>query len=101
MKGKRHKYGVKFYALADQLGVIMKLHLYGGASDVLVGGRNDVQKVVNYVLQDFINVGHDLFVDNFIQALILWKDYILIKLFVRECSDRRGNIIHRKLNWQN
>lgn len=71
MKGKRHKYGLKFYALADQLGVIMKLHLYGGASDVLVGGTNHVKKVVNHLMAAYINVGHHLFIDNFYTSVDL------------------------------
>lgn len=81
MKGKRHKYGLKFYALADQLGVIMKLHLYGGASDALVGGKNHVQKVVDHLLHDFINVGHHLFVDNYYTSVSLVEKLFSNKTF--------------------
>lgn len=81
MKGKRHKYGLKFYALADQLGVIMKLHLYGGASDYLVGGKNHVQKVVDHLLSNFINVGHHLFIDNFYTSVSLVEKLYASKTF--------------------
>ncbi|KAL0829657.1 hypothetical protein ABMA28_003163 [Loxostege sticticalis] len=73
MKGKRHKYGLKFYALSDQLGVVMKLHLYGGATDTLVGGKKHVNKVVEYLLQDLKNLGHHLFVDNYYTSVDLVK----------------------------
>lgn len=81
LKGKRHKYGLKFYVLADQLGVVMKLHLYGGATDTLIGGKNHVNKVVEYLLQDFKNVGHHLFVDNFYTSVDLVKKIFLNKTY--------------------
>lgn len=74
MKGKKNKYGLKFYALADQSGVILKLHLYGGASDVIVGGLNHVNKVVMHLIKEYLNVGHHLFMDNFYTSVNLIED---------------------------
>ncbi|XP_026744066.1 piggyBac transposable element-derived protein 4-like [Trichoplusia ni] len=71
MKGKKNKYGLKFYALADQLGVVLKLHLYGGATDTLVGGTNHVKKVVKHLMDAYINAGHHLFMDNFYTSVDL------------------------------
>lgn len=74
MKGKKNKYGLKFYALADQLGVVLKLHLYGGASDTLVGGTNHVKKVVYHLMDAYINAGHHLVIDNFYTSVGLLEE---------------------------
>lgn len=74
MKGKKNKYGLKFYVLADQLGVAQKIHLYGGARDLFVGGSNHVKKVVLYLMNEYINAGHHLFIDNFYSSVDLVAD---------------------------
>ncbi|XP_045456049.1 piggyBac transposable element-derived protein 4-like [Melitaea cinxia] len=65
LKGKAHKYGVKLYILADANGIILKIHVYAGSKDQLVGGRNHVKKVIKLLMQKYLDKGHALYLDNF------------------------------------
>ncbi|KAL0829835.1 hypothetical protein ABMA28_003318 [Loxostege sticticalis] len=48
-------HGIKLYILADMHGIILKIHLY----------QNHVKKVVNLLMEQYINKGHSLYIDNF------------------------------------
>ncbi|XP_046970772.1 piggyBac transposable element-derived protein 4-like [Vanessa cardui] len=65
MKNKVHKYGIKLYMLAENNGICMKIHLYAGAQDNVVGGRDHVKKVLRLLTQNYLNVGHSIYVNNF------------------------------------
>ncbi|XP_046684986.1 piggyBac transposable element-derived protein 4-like [Homalodisca vitripennis] len=71
IKGKRHKYGVKLYSLTEHSGLILKFHVYGGSSDLEVGGKGHTEKVVLYLLQEKLNNGHSIFMDNFYNSYLL------------------------------
>lgn len=78
LKGKAHKYGIKLYILADAHGIVLKIHVYAGAQDKLVGGKKHVQKVVMLLMEKYIGVGHSLYVDNFYTSVGL-ADQLLDK----------------------
>lgn len=71
MKSKASRYGIKFYVLADTFGVCQKLHIYAGSRDLLVGGRGHAEKVVHLLLQDYVNCGHSLYINNYYASISL------------------------------
>lgn len=71
MKSKASRYGIKFYVLADTFGVCQKLHIYGGSGDQLVGGRGHAEKVVHLLLENYVNCGHSLYINNYYASISL------------------------------
>lgn len=65
LPAKAHKYGVKFYILAEPNGIALKLILYAGANDVTSSGLGHASTVVLHLLQEKLDKGHGLFMDNF------------------------------------
>lgn len=103
MKGKAHKYEIKLYILADENGIVLKIHVYAGAADQLVGGRNDVQKVVMLLMDKFINKGHSLYMDNYYNSVTLCNELLEKKTYVTGTlrGSRVGNpleVITAKIN---
>lgn len=93
IKGKKHRYGVKLYVLADMHGIILKIHVYAGAGDQLVGGRNHVKKVVMLLLEKYINKGHSLYIDNFYTSVGLAEELLDKNTYVTGTlrANRAGN----------
>jgi hypothetical protein len=71
MKGKAQKYGVKLYLLTDQFGCVLKVIVYGGKADLVVGGKDHVNKVVKNLLEGKLGVGHSVYMDNFYNSISL------------------------------
>lgn len=101
LKGKRHRYGIKLYILADMHGIIQKIHLYAGAGDQLVGGRNHVKKVVILLMEKYVNKGHSLYIDNFYTSVGLAEELLTKNTYVTGTlrAKRAGNpnLVHNKL----
>lgn len=70
IKGKKHKYGMKLYLLAEPNGMILRCNAYSGAQGEL-GGVGHAEKVVMSLLQGFENKGHGLYMDNFYNSVSL------------------------------
>lgn len=70
IKGKRHKYGLKFYILSEPNGLNLKLAVYAGKGDIL-SGKNHTAKVVLYLLREKLNRGHAVFMDNYYNSFSL------------------------------
>nr|CAI5824565.1 unnamed protein product [Callosobruchus analis] len=64
-QGKRHKYGVKLYVLAEPTGMVQRILVYGGSADPDVGGKKHTEKVVYSLMEDKKGAGHSLYMDNF------------------------------------
>lgn len=64
IKNKRHKYGIKLYTLCDPHGLTLKFLIYSGLLDDL-GGKGHAANVVLNLMQDKLNCGHSLYMDNF------------------------------------
>lgn len=82
MKGKRHKYGIKLYCLAEPKGMTQKIHVYGGSSDATVGGKNHVQKVVHTLLEGKKGIGHSVYMDNFYNSVELSERLLAEKTYI-------------------
>lgn len=92
-KGKRHRYGIKLYILADSNGIILKIHVYAGSQDVQVGGRNHVKKVVHLLMQKYVDKGHSLYLDNFYTSVGLSEELLYKNTYVTGTlrANRIGN----------
>ncbi|CAG5026014.1 unnamed protein product [Parnassius apollo] len=64
IKNKRHKYGMKLYLLTEPDGLVLRMHLFGGSSDI-TSGKGHTEKIVMHLLNDFLDKGHSVFMDNF------------------------------------
>lgn len=64
IQNKRHKYGIKLYMLIEPNGIILKFAVYTGATDDL-GGKGHAENVVLHLMEEKLNTGHSIFMDNF------------------------------------
>ncbi|XP_046976423.1 piggyBac transposable element-derived protein 4-like [Vanessa cardui] len=64
IKNKRHKYGIKLYVLAEPEGTVLKFQIYGGAGDD-TSGIGHTQKIVLKLLEDKLDSGHSVYMDNY------------------------------------
>lgn len=72
IKNKRHRYGIKLYMLTDSKGMILKFMVYTGMLDDS-GGKGHADKVVMKLMEDKLNVGHSVYMDNFYNSYGLAK----------------------------
>lgn len=64
IKNKRHKYGIKLYVLAEPNGTVLKYQVYAGANDE-TSGQGHASKIVFKLLEDKLDSGHHVYMDNF------------------------------------
>jgi hypothetical protein len=64
IQNKHHKYGIKLYMLTEPNGIIIKFAVYTGASGDL-GGKGHSANVVLHLMEEKLNTGHSIFMDNF------------------------------------
>ncbi|XP_017757887.1 PREDICTED: uncharacterized protein LOC108549141 [Eufriesea mexicana] len=102
IKNKRHKYGIKLYELCEPDGIILRVKIYAGKYDDL-SGRNHTSNVILALMDDFLNRGHELYMDNYYNSVGLAKDLTSKSTYV--CGalrfDRKGNpkdLVKKKLN---
>jgi hypothetical protein len=76
LKGKKSKYGVKLYLLTDQFGLVQKVLIYGGKNDKDLGGKDHVNKVVKKLLEERLDVGHSVYMDNYYNSIGL-SEYLM------------------------
>ncbi|XP_056645839.1 piggyBac transposable element-derived protein 4-like [Diorhabda sublineata] len=70
MKGKKAKYGIKFYELCSAQGYVLNIEVYKGHRE------NDenmttIESLVMRLMQSYLNKGHHLFMDNYYNSLPL------------------------------
>lgn len=102
MQGKRHKYGIKLYILAEPSGLIQKVHVYGGSADPDVGGSKHTEKIVHKLLEGKKNVGHSVYMDNFYNSIALSEQLLQEKTYTTGTlrANRTGNpedLVKKKL----
>lgn len=64
IKNKRHKYGLKLYMLTEPDGVILKFAVYTGQLDNF-GGKGHAANIVLHLMEEHLDVGHSVFMDNY------------------------------------
>ncbi|KAJ8888705.1 hypothetical protein PR048_008197 [Dryococelus australis] len=79
VKNKRHKYGIKVYMLNNPDGFINKCAMYTGMLDDSGRGKGYSEKVVLNLLQDKLNAGHHVYMDNYYNSFGLAKTQLYQK----------------------
>lgn len=69
INNKRHKYSVKFYLQTEPNGFISRSLIYSEKYDDTFGGVGNGEKNVMALMEDFKNVGHSLFMDNYYNSI--------------------------------
>lgn len=64
IKGKRHKYGIKIYALSEPNSLVTNFTIYSGNGGEL-SGKGLASKVVTALMRGKFHKGHSLFMDNY------------------------------------
>ncbi|KAL0830037.1 hypothetical protein ABMA28_003495 [Loxostege sticticalis] len=102
IQGKRHKYGVKMYVLTDTNGMTLKMHMYCGSHDIDLRGKGHADKVVMMLMEDYLNAGHALYMDNFYNSVALAENLLTKKTYLtgtlRANRARNPDITKAKLN---
>ncbi|KAJ8939476.1 hypothetical protein NQ318_022530 [Aromia moschata] len=80
IKGKKHKFGMKLYILAEPNGLTLRCFVYSGAQGEL-GGTGHAEKVVMSLMKGLENKGHALYMDNFYNSVV--NNYCKTKLMLR------------------
>ncbi|XP_049767584.1 piggyBac transposable element-derived protein 4-like [Schistocerca cancellata] len=78
IKNKRNKYGIKLYMLNNPDGFINKCAVYTGMRGDM-GGKGHAEKIVLHLLEEKVNVGHHIYMDNFYNSFALAKTLLNAK----------------------
>lgn len=73
IQNKRHKYGIKLYMLTEPDGLILKFRVYAGGHDKEVTGKGHAEKVVMLLLEEKLQNGHSIYMDNYYNSFTLAK----------------------------
>lgn len=76
IKNKRHKYGVKLYLLCEANGMVQKVVVCTGSNDTDIGGIDHASNVVHKLLENKLNKGHSVYMDNFYNSVPLAEDLL-------------------------
>lgn len=101
LSDKRHKYGIKLYALAEPNGIILKVHVFASTLDV-IAGKGHTEKIVEKLLEGKLNVGHAVFMDSFynsydLAAKLLEQNTYCTFALNKKHRGNLNNIITKKL----
>lgn len=102
IKNKKHKYGVKLYELCESDGLVIKIKIYSGKSEETTHNVGHTADVVLHLLEDYLDKGYALYMDNFYNSVSLTKLLYTRKTYVCGTlrSNRKGNpkdVVNRKL----
>ncbi|XP_046980692.1 piggyBac transposable element-derived protein 4-like [Schistocerca americana] len=73
-----NKYGIKLYMLNNPDGFINKCAVYTGMRGDM-GGKGHAEKIVLHLLEEKVNVGHHIYMDNFYNSFALAKTLLNAK----------------------
>lgn len=92
IKNKRHKYGVKLYILTEPDGIIQKFAVYTGTLDDF-GGKGHAANVVLHLMDQKLDVGHSLYMDNYYNSFELASQLLTRKTYCTGTIrvDRKSN----------
>ncbi|XP_038209546.1 piggyBac transposable element-derived protein 4-like [Zerene cesonia] len=64
IKGKRHKYDIKLYVLAEPDGLILNFHVFTNTEDE-TAVKGHTEKIVEKLMDNKLDGGHSIYMDNF------------------------------------
>lgn len=75
IKNKRHKYGMKIYALTEPSGLVTNFTIYSGKGGDL-SGKGHASKVVKFLMRGKFHKGHSLYMDNYYNSFGLASELL-------------------------
>ncbi|KAJ8930820.1 hypothetical protein NQ314_016352 [Rhamnusium bicolor] len=92
IKGKRARYGIKFYSLCTTDGYVLNLQIYSRKSKE-AKGLSKLETLVTSLMELYLDRGHHIFTDNFYNSVALSKKLLKKKTHTTGTlrSDRRNN----------
>lgn len=75
IKNKKHRYGIKLYMLTTPNGIVLKFAVYTGVLDDM-GGKGHAANVVLHLMNEKLDNGHSLYMDNFYNSFALAKQLL-------------------------
>lgn len=90
MKGKKAKYGIKFYELCSADGYVLNFEIYTGSKDA--GDKTKIENLVCRLMDPYLDKGHHLYMDNYYNSIPLCNTLLLRKTHVTGTlrSNRKG-----------
>lgn len=79
IKNKRHKYGIKLYELCTHDGYILNIIIYCGKGTMITDEKSHTFTVVTCLMENYINKGHTLYLDNFYNSVELAEHLMKVK----------------------
>ena len=94
IKGKKARYGIKFYELTTSDGYVLNIEIYQGKTDQSVKSSK-VNDLVLRLLKPYLDKGHHLYMDNFYNSIELSKELLKYKTHTTGMlrTNRKGNPI--------
>lgn len=91
IKNKKHKYGVKLYELCESNGMVLKIKVYCGKSEVTesANGFGHASNVVLHLMESYLDKGYVVFTDNFYNSVSLTHMMTSRKTYI--CGTLRAN----------
>ncbi|KAG5887412.1 hypothetical protein JTB14_024611 [Gonioctena quinquepunctata] len=71
IKGKKAKYGIKFYELATSDGYLLNMEIYSGKNQTQDITSSKTEQLVFRLMQPYLMKGHTLFMDNYYNSVTL------------------------------
>lgn len=102
IKIKAAKYGIKFYELTTSDGYVLNIIIYQGKDVNSKESGGKTHKLVQTLMEPYLNKGHNLFMDNFYNSVTL-STYLLSNQthVTGTLKERIANIIQKKSLQQN
>jgi len=105
IKGKKARYGIKFYELTSFDGFVLNIEMYKGKQELQMAMPKRTSKIDGIVLrlmENYLNKGHSLYMDNYYNSLTLSNTLLEYKTHTTGTlrKNRKGNpkcIIDKKL----
>ena len=73
IKGKKHKYGVKFLELCESGGMVQTILIYRGEGTMTSGSLGRAGAMVSNLMEDYLDKGNLLYSENFYNSVSLAK----------------------------
>lgn len=98
MKGKKTKYGIKFYELCSPDGYVHNIEIYKGKSnDDEETDDSKIDALVLRLMKPFLKKGHHIFMDNYYNSVTLCNKLLKQKTHVTGTLRKNRNVIASKL----
>ena len=102
IKNKRHKYGVKFFELCTNDGMVVRADIYSGIKFADPESLGQTAAVVLHLMQNYLDKGYHIFADNWYNSVPLTKYLTKRKTYITgtlraDRKDTPRDVMQKKL----